>query len=141
MNRERVVELLSRFTYKPNWVIEVMPRDPSLPFHDQPVYLYLTQYVEDSRDQFRPWDFRIRETFSFEMQEICLRPDRMGYAYSPERRIFPVGGRVRVPRIADDREDRFWTWLHDVAIPDLERHEISEWFKVDGKLWRDPHAS
>jgi hypothetical protein len=101
----------------------------------------LTQYVENSRSSFQPWDFTIHELFEPELVRVAVRVDRMGYAFSPQRHIFPVGGMVTVPPIAEDREDRFWIWLHDVAIPDLERHEISEWFKVDRKLMFDPHKA
>lgn len=130
MSPEKVAQLLSRFTYKPNWRFEVMPGPP--------VSIHLDQYVEDSREPYRPWDLKPEEP-----DFISLRSDLLRYepwvVMSPRRRVFPVGGRVEVPPIAENREDRFWTWLHDVAIPDLERHEISEWFKVDGKLAFDPH--
>lgn len=137
LDHDDVRRLLAKFTYKPNWTFEVMYPDPAKP-PEQPVRIWMTQYVEDSRQPFSPWDFRIREPFPLELREACIRDDRMGYALSPQRQIFPVGGPIDMPRIA--REDRFWIWLHDVAIPNLERHEMSEWFRVDGRLMFDPHA-
>ena len=34
----------------------------------------------------------------------------------------------------------FYDWLIDVCIPGVEQHERWEWFRIDGKHWRDPHA-
>lgn len=35
--------------------------------------------------------------------------------------------------------DQFFQWL-DARLQRVALHEHAEWFKVDGKAWRDPHA-
>lgn len=45
----------------------------------------------------------------------------------------------RVPDEVVTRE-QFLDWVLDVCIPGVEKHERYEWFRVDGKHWRDPHA-
>lgn len=49
---------------------------------------------------------------------------------SPE---FPVSDTVETRR-------EFLDWVLDVCIPGVEIHERYEWFRVNGKHWRDPHA-
>ena len=59
---------------------------------------------------------------------------------SLEREI-PVTGTFDVPYYIwfEEDEGRFWKWLHQVILF-MERHELDEWFRVDGKLVDDPHA-
>jgi hypothetical protein len=53
---------------------------------------------------------------------------------------FQTGPLFRVPEEVTTRA-AFLDWLMDVAIPGVEQHERWEWFRVDGKHHRDPHAA
>ncbi len=45
-----------------------------------------------------------------------------------------------VPQYALEDFVSFCEWLLDM-IELFERHEMLEWFRVDGKMWRNPHVS
>ena len=58
-------------------------------------------------------------------------------------RVIPVGGTFIVPPTimwAIDPKADFLSWLWTTVL-EMERHEAGEWFRVDGKLPYDPHAS
>lgn len=54
-------------------------------------------------------------------------------------KAFQTGPLFRMPVDITSRE-QFCDWLMDVCIPGVEQHERYEWFRVDGKHHRDPHA-
>lgn len=55
---------------------------------------------------------------------------------------FPITGVFDIPEnvYREFSDADFWVWLHRV-IEFVERHEMDEWFKIDGKMMTDPHAN
>lgn len=76
------------------------------------------------------------------MHELFAR-----FSYKPGVRVELVHNRVRItgispqpaeqdiPDMALGSEDSFWIWLR-IFIIQLERHELEEWFRVDGVPYR-----
>lgn len=54
----------------------------------------------------------------------------------------PVCGVFDIPaKVWESRsEAEFWVWLHRV-LEFMERHELDEWFRIDGTLLSDPHET
>lgn len=54
----------------------------------------------------------------------------------------PVTFEIRrvIPRVALSRTAAFYSWVEDM-IMEAEIHEIREFFRVDGKVWDNPHES
>lgn len=57
--------------------------------------------------------------------------------YRPENGIMPLSMQQAIPSFVQTDED-FLDWNLSVLIW-FSAHETREWFKVDGKPWRDPH--
>ena len=58
---------------------------------------------------------------------------------NPEHGEFSAMPLFQVTDDIDTRE-KFLDWLLDVCIPGIDTHERMEWFRVNGKPWRDVHA-
>ena len=52
---------------------------------------------------------------------------------------FTAGPVFAVPSTIKDA-GQLYDWILDECIPGIETHERWEWFRVNGKKWRDPHA-
>ena len=52
---------------------------------------------------------------------------------------FVAGPLFRVPEDIPTRT-QFLDWLVDSCIPGVEEHERWEWFRIDGRRHRNPHA-
>jgi hypothetical protein len=58
---------------------------------------------------------------------------------NPQHGLFEALPLFEVTPDIDTRE-KFMDWLLDVCIPGIETHERWEWFRDDGKPWRNVHA-
>lgn len=67
-------------------------------------------------------------------------------AYLPNSRQFPHDltliqfAFAIAPYIEDMQDDTMRHWLQTV-LREFEMHELNEWFRVDGELVNDPHAT
>lgn len=96
-----------------------------------------------ARFTYKPgWTFdlgRLPESHdSIRLEVRFYAPDSRGEEILPK--TTSVTGTFDVPlriwSVQDEAE--FWVWLHHV-LEYMERHELDEWFTIDGKLLRDPH--
>lgn len=114
--------LLSRFTYKPGWHFE-LSRRPEL----GQIMLQIAFSAPDSR---------ITDVYG---RYGRLDPCRACGSPHPMREI-PISGQFPLDPFAalSRNENLFFDWLHQM-VRDVEKHELDEWFRVDGELRFDPH--
>jgi hypothetical protein len=104
--RDWLLYMLGRITYKPTWTFK----------------------LERPSGEIDPWGITIR----------MYVPNSRG----SEQETTPVQSTRRIPwMIYEQRDEKhFVDWLSR-EILSMERHELDEWFKIDGIMHRDPHAS
>lgn len=137
-----ILNLMARFTYKPNVEFEVI--DGSLHIiEDEPyqpsVAIKAVMWCFDSRLAYPP----ARQLQGASVNTIVntavmvYNPDglRHQFNFAPVR----VAHLSPVPDMALQSEKMFWFWLRRVVIGDLEDHEMDEWFKIDGEVVNNPH--
>jgi hypothetical protein len=101
---------LACFTYKPGWSFEVERKNSMLPYSGPWVDLYLVIRM-DVEDANHPGQ-------NCKVGARYLIPDYVIQAEGPER-VFM-------------EQVRRWIW-------EMERHEMDEWFRIDGAMPFDPH--
>lgn len=142
--------LLKHFTYKPNWFVEGEYKVD----YDE-VFITMREFVEDSTEEFEQWDLRPQQYIDrydveeqprdyYGYKDLLVGNDygrrRRAGVVSPRRPVLPVYSTAVVPRTIET-ESEFWFWLRYDGIPQLEEHEMDEWFKVDGMVMFDPHST
>ena len=127
-------KFLKRVTYKPNFSMFAYPEGPNNLW-----VLRVTAYVENSRKEFVPWKLEqppYEDDFYYDFMR--KPPTREGVGYLPRREVIEVRGVYRIPRTYPGEEESFLDWLMAV-LHGFERHEMQEWFRLDGELVYDPH--
>jgi hypothetical protein len=80
---------------------------------------------------FRVDDLDGEKVIQVDMETFDARGKRGKVAVDAARQVVPEW-------VLKGGEDAFLKWLHDV-VGLVERHEMDEWFQMDGKLVADPH--
>lgn len=124
-----VSRLMGRFQYKTGWHFDLTRSHQDL----GRVILRVSFMAEDSRrGPNRPPSYReITMTFDAGQPFEIQRDD-----------LIPVEGIFYVPPtiVSGRQEFEFFHWLRR-TLQHVESHELDEWFRVDGNLPYDPHAS
>jgi len=137
MTNNDVQQAIKRFRYKPNVEVDVAPPNAYDDYYNDPPRIRITMWVLDSRQEYpcHSEEFRRAATLAMYGGNGCIHTaDGSMWSFEPRK----VAQTAYVPAMAMEDEKIFWIWLRTV-IRSMENHEIDEWFRVDGKLYDDPH--
>jgi hypothetical protein len=133
---QQIADLVSRLTYKPNVRIECLPSVSGHAVQNE-ARIMLTAYVPNSRVPHPPVE---KVGLGFDTwQGPGSIPRRVPPGYRQEiTDLIPVSLCQHVPYGLIDSEQKLTSFIRRL-ISEFESHEIDEWYRLDGKLVRDPH--
>lgn len=141
-----VQRLMKGFTYKPNFEFEVIPRGD---YDYSACTIKVIMWTLDSTQTYPA----ARQMLGLSAQALhgvggsmvtfpTVNTDGQGQigcgTITVNLEPVKVATLVSVP--IHLTEDMFWDWLRHYVVQTVERHEVDEWFKVNGVCVNDPHS-
>lgn len=133
---ERVQKLLSTFTYKPGWALEIVKTADQMSWETGTIRVLF--YAPDSTRRAHPPVIQLDDDYRYLHHDRLALTRVLDYRrfFKQNLQLIEIYSAFTVPQIVSEHE--FWKWL-DKKLAEVEQHERHEFFKVNGVPIYDPH--